>query len=147
MGRKSVEQIKKELDKLEEKIRKKTREESARKKNNFHLFRIGSLAKIVNIENEDIETLLGYLSLYSNMDAKEKANCKKLGIQILDDRKAQRILDKHSEKISETQINKIKENPNQDIISKFIKDEFNKKIIEDLSKLELKKLNKMLKAT
>ena len=32
MGRKSVEQIKKELDKLEEKIRKKTREESARKK-------------------------------------------------------------------------------------------------------------------
>ena len=39
----------------------------------------------------------------------------------------------------------MKENSNQSLISKFIKDEFNKNLIEELTRTEYKMLNKILK--
>ena len=64
---------------------------------------------------------------------------------MLNDRKAQRIIEKYSENVSNSQIKKMKENPNQSLISKFIKDEFNKNLIEELTRTEYKMLNKILK--
>jgi len=63
----------------------------------------------------------------------------------LNDRKTQRIIEKYSENVSNSQIKKMKGNPNQSLISKFIKDEFNKNLIEELTRTEYKMLNKILK--
>jgi len=63
----------------------------------------------------------------------------------LNDRKAQRITEEYSENVSNSQTKKVKENPNQSLISKFVKDEFNKNLIEELTCTEYKMLNKILK--
>ena len=146
MGRKSLEELKKDIEKMDIQIKELLKKEQAKKKDNLKIFRIGSLARILDIQNEDIETLLGYLSFYSEMTNEKKFNCKNIGKKILEDRKAQRVLEKYNENLSDHQIKKIKENPNQSLISKFIKDEFNKNLIEDLTKTEYKMLSKILKS-
>lgn len=103
-----------------------SKKEQAQKKDNLKIFRIGSLARILDIQHEDIETLLGFLSFYPKMTNDKKTRCKEIGKQILSDRKAQRFMEKYSENVSDSQIKKMKDNPNQSLISKFIKDEFNK---------------------
>lgn len=146
MGRKSLEELKKDIEKMDIQIKELVKKEQAKKKDNLKIFIIGSLARILDIQNEDIETLLGYLSSYSEMTDEEKSQCKNIGKKILEDRKTQRVLEKYSENLSDHQIKKIKENPNQSLISKFIKDEFNKNLIEDLTKTEYKMLSKILKS-
>jgi len=147
MGRKSLEQMKNEIEKIDLQLKEAAKKEQAKKKDSLKIFRIGSLAKILDIQHEDIETILGYLSFYTKMTSEEKANCKGIGKQILNDRKAQKIIEKYSENVSNSQIKKMQENPNQSLISKFIKDEFNKNLIEELTRTEYKMLNKILKQT
>lgn len=146
MGRKSLEELKKDIEKMDIQLKELTKKEQAKKRDSLKIFRIGSLARILDIQNEDIETLLGYLSFYSAMTDEKKSQCKNIGKKILADRKAQRILEKYNENLSNHQIKKMKENPNQSLISKFIKDEFNKNLIEDLTRTEYKMLNKILKS-
>jgi len=147
MGRKSLEQMKNEIKKIDLQLKEAAKKEQAKKKDSLKIFRIGSLAKILDIQHEDIETLLGYLSFYPKMSIDKKTRCKEIGKKILNDRKAQRIIEKYNENVSNSQIKKMKENPNQLLISKFIKDEFNKNLIEELTRTEYKMLNKILKST
>ena len=141
MERKSLEQMKSEIERIVLQLKEAAKKEHAKKKDSLKIFRIGSLAKILNIQHEDIETLLGYLSFYPKMSTDKKTKCKEIGKQILNDRKAQRIIEKYSENVSNSQI----KNPNQSLISKFTKDEFNKNLIEELTRTEYKMLNKILK--
>lgn len=54
MGRKSLEELKKDIEKMDIQIKELVKKEQAKKKNNLKIFRIGSLARILDIQNEDI---------------------------------------------------------------------------------------------
>jgi len=56
-----------------------SKKEQVKKKDNFRIFRIGSLAKILDIQYEDIETLLGFLSFYPKILIDKKTKCKEIG--------------------------------------------------------------------
>lgn len=84
-----IENIEKKIRKYQIEIRKNiNKEKSSKRKARVHrLIQKGALFEILNLLEEDQETLLGYLSKFNSISEKEKNNYFEIGKNIFEERK------------------------------------------------------------
>ena len=83
MGRKSLEELKKDIEKMDIQIKELVKKEQAKKKDNLKIFIIGSLARILDIQNEDINKGVAIKRLQRELNIKPE-ECMAFGDQMND---------------------------------------------------------------
>lgn len=133
-----IENIEKKIRKYQIEIRKNiNKEKSSKRKARVHrLIQKGALFEILNLLEEDQETLLGYLSKFNSLTSEEKKKYFNIGKNIFDERKRKKEegREKNNE-ITTSQIIKLIELArvkNFDLVD-YMKINFKKKLLENLS--------------
>lgn len=140
-----MENIDLKIEKLEKKIKRyqiemrknANREKNLKRKARVHkLIQKGALFEILNLLEENQETLLGYLSKFNSLNSEEKKNYFNIGKNIFEERKRKKEIDlEKNNGITTSQIIKLIELArvkNFDLVD-YIQINFKKKLLENLS--------------
>lgn len=122
-------------NKLELKIKEYKRKKDNRKRRAKHLIEVGALLEIVGIDQENKNTLLGYLIKYKDNTEEDKIILTNLGKELFKKRKFEKDLKKKNLKrnINSLEILELLKISQKNDIFSIITKEFKKKLLEQLT--------------
>lgn len=131
-----LETLEKKAKKLQQEIVIHKRKQSNRKLRARHLIEIGALLEIAKIDFEDKNILLGYCLEFQKLSEDQKKQLFKIGKLEFEKRAKERINKKNDSLINQEELNSLLKLSKTYNIFEMITKEFNKKLLENLTKKE-----------
>lgn len=131
-----LETLEKKAKKLQQEIVIHKRKQNNRKLRARHLIEIGALLEIAKIDIENKNILLGYCLEFQKLSEDQKKQLFKIGKLEFEKRAKERINKKNDSLINQEELNSLLKLSKTYNIFEMITKEFNKKLLENLTKKE-----------